>query len=121
MSTSARCVPRNFTAVPLPGLWGWEGWYVLVCLVLMFVVLLKDWMRTEFAIVLCTLFIWSAQIITTNQALAGFSNSGVLTVATLYIVAEGLSATGGVDYFMGKLMGKPRTLGKLVIRTIISI
>jgi Na+/H+ antiporter NhaD/arsenite permease-like protein len=121
MSSEPKCIPRNLTATPLPALWGWQGWYVLVNLGLMFLIVWKDWIRTEFAVMLCLMMIYSAQIITTEEALIGFSNSGVMTVTVLYVVAEGLSATGGVDYFMSKLMGHPRTLGMALTRMMIPV
>lgn len=34
-------------------------------------------------------------IITVNEGAAGFANTGVLTVLVLYLVAEGVSQTGG--------------------------
>lgn len=37
-------------------------------------------------------------IITPSEAFAGFSNSGVLTVAVLFVVAAGLRETGVLDY-----------------------
>jgi Na+/H+ antiporter NhaD/arsenite permease-like protein len=95
--------------------------YVLVCLIVMFIILLKDYIRTEFAMLLCSMMIYSAQIITLEEAFIGFSNSGVLTVLVLYVVAEGLSATGGVDYFMSKVMGEPKTVGMALIRMCIPV
>lgn len=120
-SLIAGCTPRNLTAVDLPPIWGWQGWYVLTCIVIMFYLMVRDVIRTEFALLLCLLSIYSAQIITTEEAFYGFSNSGVLTVLVLYIVAEGLSATGGVDYFMSKVMGQPQTLGMALIRMCIPV
>ena len=121
MSSSSTCVPRNLTAVVLPPIWGWDGWYTVVNIILMFIILLKDWIRTEFAVLLCLMMLYSAQIVTTEEALVGFSNSGVLTVLVLYVVAEGLSATGGVDYFMSKVMGRPKTLGLALVRMCIPV
>jgi membrane protein YqaA with SNARE-associated domain len=44
-----------------------------------------------------------------EEGLAGFANEGLLTVAVLFVVAAGISATGGLDWYMGKLLGKAYT------------
>jgi di/tricarboxylate transporter len=44
------------------------------------------------------------------EALAGFSNPGVLTVAVLYVVVSGLTETGAVGWIVQHLLGRPRTL-----------
>ena len=50
-------------------------------------------------------------VISVEEGLAGFANEGLLTVAVLFVVAAGISATGGLDWYMGKLLGRPRTPG----------
>ena len=44
-------------------------------------------------------------IITPEQALAGFANSGVITVGALFIVAAGLRKTGVLDFIGNLLLG----------------
>jgi hypothetical protein len=39
----------------------------------------------------------------------GFSNTGVLTVMMLYLVAEGVTQTGGLDLAMNFMLGKAST------------
>ncbi len=48
-------------------------------------------------------------VLTTNEALAGFANEGMITVAVLYIVANGLTETGAVSWLSGFLLGRPRS------------
>lgn len=43
------------------------------------------------------------------EALVGFANPGVITVAVLYIVAAGLKETGAVQWIANLLLGKPKT------------
>lgn len=43
------------------------------------------------------------------EALAGFSNPGVITIATLYVVAAGLKETGAVQWIARLLLGHPKT------------
>ncbi|WP_417330338.1 SLC13 family permease [Halomonas cupida] len=61
----------------------------------------------------------SLGVIDTEQALSGFSNSGLFTVAFLYIVVAGLRETGGIDliirYVLGRPLGPRRALVRLVL------
>jgi di/tricarboxylate transporter len=44
------------------------------------------------------------------EALTGFSNDAVLTVAVLYIVAAGLRNTGAIDTFIRRVFGRSRSV-----------
>lgn len=59
---------------------------------------------------------WQLGIITVNDALSGFSNSGVITIAVLFVVVTGLRETGGIDWFAERLLGRPKTLRRGLIR-----
>ena len=48
-------------------------------------------------------------IISAEEAFAGFSNSGMLTVAILFVVAAGLRETGVLDYLGYQVLGGART------------
>ena len=43
------------------------------------------------------------------DALAGFGNPGVITIATLYVVAAGLKETGAIQWIARLLLGHPKT------------
>lgn len=46
---------------------------------------------------------------TPEQALSGFSNPGVITIALLYVVMSGLHRTGALDWIVHHVLGRPRT------------
>ena len=46
-------------------------------------------------------------ILTASEALSGFSNSGLITVAAMFVVAAGIHGSGGVDLLVNKLLGRP--------------
>ena len=86
----------------------------------MFIVIVKDWVRVEFAMLMTLTMMVAALtpsgILTPETAYVGFANTGVLTVTVLFVVAEGLSATGALDYLMNKMMGNPKTIGVAIVR-----
>lgn len=48
-------------------------------------------------------------IVTPEEAFAGFSNPGLLTVAFLYIVATGLQETGAMSMLTQRFLGRPKS------------
>ncbi len=48
-------------------------------------------------------------VITVEQALAGFANPGLITVAVLYVVAAALRDTGAIYWVAHKLLGQPKS------------
>lgn len=55
-------------------------------------------------------FLVISGILTTSEALSGFANTGVITIATLYVVAAGLKETGAVQWVASRLLGQPKTI-----------
>jgi len=52
------------------------------------------------------------------EALAGFANPGVITIATLYVVAAGLKETGAVQWIARLLLGHPKNQRAAQLRMI---
>jgi len=57
-------------------------------------------------------------IVPVSDALVGFSNEGMLTVAALYVVAAGLRETGAIQFVIRNLLGTPKALWKTQARII---
>jgi len=53
-----------------------------------------------------------------DQSLKGFSNPGVLTIGSLFIVAAGMYSTGAITILADKLIGYPRTLLKAQLKIL---
>lgn len=43
------------------------------------------------------------------EAVAGFSNTGLITVAAMFVVAAGINSSGGVDLLVNKVLGSPKS------------
>eukprot|EP01025_Chloroclados_australasicus_P010269 TRINITY_DN140_c1_g1_i2.p1 TRINITY_DN140_c1_g1~~TRINITY_DN140_c1_g1_i2.p1 ORF type:complete len:897 (-),score=140.21 TRINITY_DN140_c1_g1_i2:813-3503(-) len=99
----------------------WEAIYVYIVLVLGFVCLVKDWISPDFVMVGMLALCMTARIVDTKQALQGFSNEGLLTVVVLFVVAAGISETGGLDHFFGKVLGTPTSTSAAQIRMMVPI
>ena len=95
-------------------------WMILV-LVLAFVLLLSDLVFADHVLVFSLALLLAGQIINPSEALAGFANEGLITVLALFVVAAGISRTGGLDWYMSKLLGAPRTLAMAQARLMFPI
>lgn len=57
-------------------------------------------------------------VLSPGEALAGFSNEGMVTVAILYIVGAGVRETGGVDWIAKGLFGRPKSMLGAIMRLV---
>ncbi len=60
-------------------------------------------------------------VLNPQEALAGFSNEGMITVALLFVVAQGLSQTGGAAWLAGSLLGRPSHIGLAQLRLMLPV
>lgn len=67
----------------------------------------------------CVLLV--AGVISPEQAFSGFSNEGTITVALLYVVARGLSATGAASWVASIFLGRPTRLGAAQLRLMLPV
>jgi hypothetical protein len=99
----------------------WEILYTTGVLIFLFAALITERVGSDSVMLTClTLFLLSG-IITLKEGLEGFSNSGVLTVMVLYIVADGISRTGALDWYMSKILGRPQTNAGAQLRMMIPV
>lgn len=68
--------------------------YVALVLVFMLLALMKEMLRPGLVLFTAVVMLLCAGIINTEEALRGFSNKGMITVALLYLVSEGVRKSG---------------------------
>jgi di/tricarboxylate transporter/predicted amino acid-binding ACT domain protein len=99
----------------------WETVVVSITLIIMFGIMLSDKIGPDWVMFSGLLLFIATGIVTIKEALVGFSNEGIMTVMVLFVVAEGISRTGALDYYLGKLLGRPTTIPGAQIRLMIPI
>jgi di/tricarboxylate transporter len=73
-------------------------------------------------VMLAVMIVLSASgILTPEQALAGFSNTGLMTVAALFVVAAGIHNSGGVDVLVNRFLGRPTSARSAQARIIFPV
>jgi di/tricarboxylate transporter len=99
----------------------WHTVVVAVTLAIMFLFMMKDWVGPDWVMITGLIIFFVTDIISSKEALIGFSNEGILTVLSLLVMADGVSRTGLLDYYMGLVLGKPRTIAGAQLRLMIPI
>jgi hypothetical protein len=99
----------------------WQAIYTCAVLFGMFVALISDRVGADSVMMVALTAFMAAEVISISEGLAGFSNEGLLTVLTLFVVADGISKTGALDWYMGKLLGRPTTTAGAQFRLMLPI
>lgn len=95
---------------------GWQAWLTLSITISVLMTLIFTRVRPHIAMLTALTVLLLTGVINANQAFAGFSNNGLLTVAAMFVVAAGLHASGGVDLFVKSLMGNPENIRGAYLR-----
>jgi len=90
-----------------------EGYFVIGVIAIMIIALIKDWMRPGMLLFSALVVLMGTGVVNTQESLAGFSNKGMLTVAVLFLVSEGVRQTGALNIVARTFL--PRRRGKMPI------
>ncbi|MAT15743.1 MAG: SLC13 family permease, partial [Planctomyces sp.] len=58
-------------------------------------------------------------VVPAEAAISGFASKGLLTVAFLYVVAEGVRQTGAINFVGQKFLGRPKSIVRAQARIAI--
>ena len=105
---------------------GWEIWATGLIVALVLAGLWRnvagpDVLLMGGALTLITLSLASPAFPGPTQFAANFGNEGVLTVGALFIVAAGLTETGGMSLLTERILGRPRSQTGAVARLMIPV
>lgn len=99
----------------------WQGWLSLGLTLAVLVVLMVSKIAPHFVMMGALVVLSATGILSPIESLAGFSNSGLITVAAMFVVAAGIQASGGVDMLVNKLMGTPTTERSALLRVFFPV
>ena len=99
----------------------WQGWFVL-SLAAIALVLMSVGRYGPHLIMMSVLIVLSATgVISAEEALSGFSNSGLITVVAMFVVAAGIHHSGGVDLVVHHLLRSPRSVRSAQARVMLPV
>ena len=88
---------------------GWQAWATGALLLAMMATLYTGRFGPDIVLLGALVTMLLLGIVEPAQAVAGFSNTGVITIALLYVVAAGLKETGAMAMLAGRLLGRPKS------------
>ena len=80
--------------------------YVAIVLVFMLVALMRESLRPGLVLFTAVVLLLIAGIITPEEAIKGFSNKGMITVALLYLISEGVRKSGILERIVFHMLPK---------------
>lgn len=83
----------------------WEAWVVLGLIVASLVLLFLEVGSPEQVLMGTLSILWNLRIVSTDDALAGFSNSGLVSIGALFIVMHAVDKSRVVDYAARRILG----------------
>ncbi len=102
-------------------LMSWDAWFSIGIMMFCFVTLMLSRISPDIIMSAGLTLLLVFEILTPEEALAGFANEGMLTVAVLYIVVAGLTETGAVGWIVQSLLGRPRSTTHAQIKLMLPV
>lgn len=104
----------------------WEAWVALVLILSTIYALARERAGADVLLMgtltaFMSLSAFSDRFPSPAQAAAAFGNEGLLTVAVLFVVAAGLTQTGGLNLITDRLLGYPQSVASAQARLIFPV
>lgn len=94
----------------------WQGWFALSLCIAVLATLIFTRIGPHLVMIAALTILSATGVLSANDALSGFSNSGLITVAAMFVVAAGMHASGAIDLLVNKLLGRPKTVRSAIAR-----
>jgi len=106
------------------GIWaelGWQAWLTVGIIGVIFATLIATETSTDVVLMGAITVLTIAGVLAPKEALAGFSNEGIITIAVLYVVVAGLEATGGNTIITEKFLSRPKSVTGALTRMMFPV
>lgn len=94
----------------------WQGWLSLTIAGGVLTTLIFTHLSPHLVLMGALTVLSVSGILTSDEALAGFGNSGLMTVAAMFVIASGMHASGAVDLLVNRVLGMPATVRSALLR-----
>ncbi|GHB08087.1 SLC13 family permease [Modicisalibacter luteus] len=99
----------------------WDAWITLATTVVAFVLMATTRIGPDMILLGAVVWLLTLGVIDTSDALAGFSNSGLFTVAFMYVLVASIRETGGIDLIIRYVLGRPRSETGAQLRLLLPV
>ncbi len=94
----------------------WQGWFSLILTFSALAILLFTAASPHIVMMGALVLLSVSGVLTANEALLGFANPGLITIAAMFVVAAGLNASGGIELLINKALGQPKHLRAAMLK-----
>lgn len=95
-----------------------QALFVLIVLAFLIMALVKDRMRPGLVLLTGAVVFLCAGILTPKEMLEGFANKGMITVALLFLVSEGVRRSGLLETLLRKLLPRQKGIGVRKVQSL---
>lgn len=94
----------------------WEAWFTLALLAAILLTLVITEKPPHVVMMGALTLLSVAGILSPQEALSGFSNPGLMTVAAMFIIAAGIQSSGALGVVVDKVFGQPKSERMALLR-----
>ncbi|MBA53515.1 MAG: SLC13 family permease [Pseudomonadales bacterium] len=95
---------------------GWEAWFTIGLLVMVLATLIRTELPTHLVMMGALTLLSATGILSPQEALSGFSNPGLITVAAMFVIAAGMQASGAIHGIERRVLGRPKSVTSAILR-----
>ncbi len=100
----------------------WQAWFTVgLTLAVMATLIAIPRLTTDMVLMGALLLLSVTGILEPDEALSGFANSGLMTVAAMFIVAAAIRSSGGVDMVVERMLGRPTGARGALVRLMLPV
>lgn len=99
----------------------WHGWLTVLVTAAVLLTLVFSHFTPDMVLMAALTILSVSGVLDSKQALGGFSNEGLITVAAMFVMAAGISSTGGVEMIVHRLLGNPKSVRSALFRLVLPI
>lgn len=99
----------------------WQAWFTIAVVLLCLGLLASNRGQPEVVLMGGLTLLMVSGVLKPSEALAGFANDGLITVAVMYVVVAGLRDTGAIAWLVNVVLGRPRSVMNAQLRMMIPV
>ncbi len=99
----------------------WQAWLAVAVTIAAFLGNALTSLPADIVFLGAAAVLFLSGVLDEKAALAGFSNSGMVTVGVLYIVVAGLQQTGALQWVSSQVLGMPKTPTRALVRLMMPV
>ena len=98
---------------------GIDAWISVGVVILVVAALALTSASTDLVMIGGVTLLMTLGVLAPSEALAGFANEGMITVAALFVVAAGIRETGAMQFLVQRLLGRPKSVTEAQVRMMV--